>query len=145
MWNRLFCRIRVVESNFLEIPNKEGCCGEKYGSSLVRPLFCSSLLCAILFLQHVNAECGYYSLFITFGIIPLTKWYGVWVLHLSLVTIFIRSIFRKIRSIFFLSTKIYKWKNLLPKVKRVLSIFVAPILQPSVNDPLRTYYFNTLK
>ena len=40
-----------------------------------------SVECYSFFFNHIT-ECGYYILFIVFGIILFTKWYRVWVLHL---------------------------------------------------------------
>ena len=56
--------------------------------------------------------------------VPFTEWYKVWVLHFSLVTVFIKSILK----MFFSLTENFKLKNLLVKVEKVLTFLFLVFL-----------------
>ena len=64
-----------------------------------------------------------------------TEWYGVLVLHLSLLTVFIQLLLDY-------CPPSMKTKN---ESRESFDTFVSCILQHRINDPLFSYYFKTLK
>ena len=72
------------------------------------------LLYKCSFNGYHNAGCGYYILFIIFGIITFIGCCRVWVLYISLAKVFIRMLLYSL-------DENYKSKNLLAKEENVLT------------------------
>ena len=66
----------------------------------LRSLSCKSLLIVAFIVAKCDAECGCYALF-NFEIKPVIEWYRVYVLQLSLLTVFTGSVL----DFFFILTK----------------------------------------
>ena len=86
------------------------------------------------------AECGYYILFIIFGLIRFTGWYKLRVLHLPTLIVFIRSTLD-----FFSLNENKKLNSLFAKYDIFLHFSFSLSLQPRVNDPLFKYHFRILE
>lgn len=105
---------------------------------LLRLLLCYCFFSVILVCRFImrNAAIIY---FFFFGILLFTEWFR-WVLHLSLVTVFIRYL------VFLFSQQKFSIKKLFVKVEKILTLLsLAFIHQYRENNPLFSYYFKTSK